>query len=158
MLTTKNVYDNIDKASIQGKQNLSQRNSGNDKVNLDSKLKEKISNSRIDESEYIAMEQFAKLLPRGKRKLKLNMPELRTEVLSNPKLEPLTEVSGLKNGGLVAVQMNGNAVKGSKKIKEMGQKDYSLSIKNNNRVSNYLNLNNGKNPNYSSFKNKFILK
>jgi len=114
MLTTKNVYDNIDKASIQGKQNLSQRNSGNDKVNLDSKLKEKISNSRIDESEYIAMEQFAKLLPRGKRKLKLNMPELRTEVLSNPKLEPLTEVSGLKNGGLVAVQMNGNAVKGSK--------------------------------------------
>ena len=85
------------------------------------------------------------------------MPELREEVMSNPKLEPLTDISGLKNGGLVSYKMNGNAVKGSKEIKDFQQKDFSLTIKNNNRVSSEVNLNNGKNPNYSSFKNKFML-
>ena len=150
-----NLYLNVSKQSIAGKHDLSK--SDKERVKLDGKIKEKIQQSRIDENDYIAMEQFAKLLPRGKRKLKLNMPELREEVMSNPKLEPLTDLAGLKNGGLVSYKMNGNAVKGSKKINELQQKDFSLTIKNNNRVSNEVNLNNGKNPNYSSFKNKFML-
>ena len=155
MLSHNSLYLNISKQSIDGKQDLSK--SDKERVKLSSKIKEKIEQSRIDENDYIAMEEFAKLLPRGKRKLKLNMPELRDEVMSNPKLEPLTDVSGLKNGGLVSYQMNGNAVNGSKKIKDLQQKDFSLTIKNNNRVSSDVNLNNGKNPNYSSFKNKFML-
>lgn len=150
-----NLYLNVSKQSIAGKHDLSK--SDKERVKLDGKIKEKIQQSRIDENDYIAMEQFAKLLPRGKRKLKLNMPELREEVMSNPKLEPLTDLAGLKNGGLVSYKMNGNAVKGSKKINELQQKDFSLTIKNNNRVSSEVNLNNGKNPNYSSFKNKFML-
>ena len=155
MISSNLIYLNVNKQSIQGKQDLS--NSDKETVKIDNKTKEKIKDSRIDENDYIAMEEFAKLLPRGKRKLKLNMPELRNEVMSNPKLEPLTDLSGLKNGGLVSYKMNGNAIKGSKKINELAQKDFSLSIKNNNRVSNEVNLNNGKNPNYSSFKNKFML-
>jgi hypothetical protein len=150
-----NLYLNVSKQSIAGKHDLSK--SDKERAKLSSKLKEKIEQSRIDENDYIAMEEFAKLLPRGKRKLKLNMPELRDEIMSNPKLEPLTDLSGLKNGGLVAYKMNGNAVKGSKKINELRQKDFSLTIKNNNRVTSDVNVNNGKNPNYSSFKNKFML-
>ena len=150
-----NLYLNVSKQSIAGKHDLSK--SDNERVKLSSKLKEKIEQSRIDENDFIAMKEFAKLVPRGKRKLKLNMAELRDEVMSNPKLEPLTDLSGLKNGGLVSYKMNGNAVKGSKKINELQQKDFSLTIKNNNRVSNEVNVNNGKNPNFSSFKNKFML-
>ena len=155
MLSHNSLYLNINKQSIDGKQDLSK--SDKERVKLSSKIKEKIEQSRIDENDYIAMEEFAKLLPRGKRKLKLNMPELRDEVMSNPKLEPLTDISGLKNGGLVSYKMNGNAVKGSKKIKDLQQKDFSLTIKNNNRVKSDVNVNNGFNPNYSSFKNKFML-
>ena len=127
MLSHNSLYLNINKQSIDGKQDLSK--SDKERVKLSSKTKEKIQQSRIDENDYIAMEEFAKLLPRGKRKLKLNMPELRDEVMSNPKLEPLTDISGLKNGGLVSYKMNGNAVKGSKKIKDLQQKDFSLTIK-----------------------------
>ena len=155
MLSHNSLYLNINKQSIDGKQDLGK--SDKERVKLDTKTKDKIALSRIDENDYIAMEEFARLLPRGKRKLKLNMPELREEVLSNPKLEPLTDISGLKNGGLVSYKMNGNAVKGSKEIKDFQQKDFSLTIKNNNRVKSDVNLNNGKNPNYSSFKNKFML-
>ena len=155
MLSHNSLYLNINKHSINGKQDLGK--SDKERVKLDTKTKDKIALSRIDENDYIAMEEFAKLLPRGKRKLKLNMPELRDEVMSNPKLEPLTDVSGLKNGGLVSYKLNGNAVKGSKEIKDLQQKDFSLTIKNNNRVKSDVNLNNGKNPNYSSFKNKFML-
>jgi len=155
MLSHNSLYLNINKQSIDGKQDLGK--SDKERVKLDTKTKDKIALSRIDENDYIAMEEFARLLPRGKRKLKLNMPELREEVMSNPKLEPLTDISGLKNGGLVSYKMNGNAVKGSKEIKDFQQKDFSLTIKNNNRVKSDVNLNNGKNPNYSSFKNKFML-
>lgn len=159
MITTNTVYLKVAKESIGGKQDI---NATQSIPKLSEKELENKARARITEEEYIAMEQFATLLPRGNRKLKLNMPELRNEMLSNPKLQPLTDTSGLKTGGLASVDFNGNSKKSVKKIKEMEQKDFKVTIKNNNRVTapeNYSSTNlNGYNPDYTSFKNNFILR
>ncbi len=103
------------------------------------------------------MEQFAKYLPRGKRKLKLNMPELKTELLSNINLNAMTDSDGLRTGGTSSMKGNNKAKPklATKNIKEMEQKAFNFTIKNNNRVKSGYNLNNGDNPRYTSFKNKF---
>ena len=154
MIASNTIYLNVDKASVDGKKELNKE----PMPSLTDKQAKLFQEARIDKDEYIAMEQFSRLLPRGHRKLKLNMPELRNEIFSNPKLATLTDEEGLKAGGLVSYKMKGNAVKGTALIKELSQKDYGLSIKNNNRVESFVNLNNGKNPSYSSFRNKFMLK
>ena len=159
MITSNTVYLKVAKESIGGKQDINA-------METIPKFKEKKDDfkgkARLTKDEYIAMEQFAKLLPRGNRKLRLNLPELRQEMLSNPKLKPLTDEAGLKTGGLVSVNLKGDAVSGTKLIKEMEQKDFKITIKNNNRVTapeNYSSTNfNGYNPDYSSFKNNFILR
>jgi len=154
MISSNTLYLKIDKASVDGKKEFVK----DTPEHLSVKKTKQLEQSRIDKDQYIAMEQFAKLLPRGKRKLKLNMKELREEIFSNPKLATLTDDQGLKSGGIVSYKLKGNAVRGSKKIDELTQRDFGVSIKNNNRVTSDVNLNNGKNPNYASFKNNFVLK
>jgi hypothetical protein len=126
-------------------------------VKLDDKMMEKIEESEITLDEFIVMEQFAKYLPRGKRKLKLNLSELKTELLSNINLNPLTDSDGLRTGGTASMKGNMKAKPklATKNIKEMEQKAFNFSIKNKNRVKSSYNLNNGDNPRYTSFKNNF---
>jgi hypothetical protein len=131
----------------------------NPNVKLDDKMVQDIEKSEINVNQFILMEEFATYLPRGKRKLKLNMPELRDHLLSSDKLNPLTNTDGLRSGG-TASMVSGDKAKplpATKEIKEMSQKSYLFTIKNKNRVRSDANLNNGFNPNYSSFKNKFKL-
>ena len=128
-------------------------------INLDEKLQKKIDNSRLNTDQFIAMTEFAEYLPRGNRKLKLNMPELRDELLSNQKLNALTNSDGLRTGGMASYAGNEKAkVKPAiKDIKEDTQRAFMFSIKNNNRVQNEVNFNKF-NPNYTSFKNNFSLR
>jgi len=96
---------------------------------------------KITEDEMIVMEQYAKLLPRGNRKLKLNLPELRDTILAKDLIAaPLTKSSGLNRGGNNSLLTNG-------KLKT--QKDYIVDIQNKNALST--------NPNFTSFKNNFSL-
>ncbi len=96
---------------------------------------------KITEDEMIVMEQYAKLLPRGNRKLKLNLPELRDTILAKDLIAvPLTKSSGLNRGGNNSLLSNG-------KLKT--QKDYIVDIQNKNALST--------NPNFTSFKNNFSL-
>ena len=113
----------------------------------DAKMK-KIEDSNITLDEFIVMEQFAQYLPRGKRKLKLNMPELRDELLSKKGLYQGTDSYGLRSGGLASMTGGGKAPP-EKATKELDQKAIIYSIKNNNRIST--------NPNYTSFKNNISL-
>lgn len=109
----------------------------------------KLEDSKISLDEFIATEQFAKYLPRGNRKLKLNMPELRDDLLSKQGLYQGTDVNGLRSGGLAA--RTGNLKAPPKKAtKELSQKAILYSIKNDNRLKT--------NPNYTSFKNNISLK
>ena len=90
------------------------------------------------------MEEFAKYLPRGHRKLKLNMAELRDELLSKSGVNQMTDVSGLRSGGLAA--RTGNLKAPPKKAtQELDQRTILYTIKNNNRLKG--------NPNFTSFKN-----
>ena len=108
------------------------------------KMQQKIKDSTISLDEFIAMEQFASYLPRGKRKLKLNMPELRNELLSKSGVNQMTDVSGLRSGGLAA--RTGNLKAPPKKAtQELDQRTILYTIKNNNRLKG--------NPTPTSFKN-----
>lgn len=129
-------------------------------VDLQFQKMKKMEKMGIDLDDYIIMEQFAQYLPRGKRKLKINIPELRDKLLSNQKLNALTDTSGLRSGGLIAMTGNNKAVamKSTKKLKEETQKGFQFTIKNKNRIKSEVNLNGGFNPNYTSFKNKFNIK
>jgi len=99
---------------------------------------QKTKDSKISEDEMIVMGEYAKYLPRGKRQLKLNVPELRNTVLANDLMAvPLTKTSGLNRGG------NLSLVGGKPKQ----QKEYLYTIKNDNKLPG--------NPNPTSFKNNF---
>lgn len=113
----------------------------------DAKMK-KIEDSNITLDEFIVMEQFAQFLPRGHRKLKLNMPELRDELLSKKGINQGTDSYGLRSGGTAAMAGNDKAPP-EKATKELDQKAILYTIKNNNRLPT--------NPNYTSFKNNFSL-
>jgi hypothetical protein len=113
----------------------------------DAKIK-KIEDSNITLDEFIVMEQFAQFLPRGHRKLKLNMPELRDELLSKKGINQGTDSYGLRSGGLAAMT-GGDKAPPEKATKELDQKTILYTIKNNNRLST--------NPNYTSFKNNISL-
>jgi len=97
--------------------------------------------AEISQDEMIIMEQYAKLQPRGNRKLKLNLPELRDTIISKDLIAaPLTKTSGLNSGGT-------NSLIGKGKPKT--QKDYIVNIQNKNALKS--------NPNFTSFKNNFSL-
>jgi hypothetical protein len=156
MIGTKDIILKGQKAELGGYKNTKDERL-HFPVKLDTKMLEKIEESEITLDEFIVMEQFAKYLPRGKRKLKLNMSELKTELLSNINLSALTDSNGLRTGGTAAMKGNMKAKPklATKNIKEMEQKAFNFTIKNKNRVKSDYNLNNGDNPRYTSFKNKF---
>lgn len=158
MITTKNIQENRLKHNLGGYKNLNK--TGEKKtVKMSKEMMDKIEKSKISTDEYAVMEKFAGLLPRGHRKLKLNLPELRDALLSNQKLNAMTQTQGLRAGGLAAMTNNdkANAKKSTKEIKSLNQKDISYIIQNKNRVKSEVNLRNGFNPNPTSFKNNFRL-
>jgi len=157
MISTNSILLKTAKNDLGGEKNILMEPQPN--IKLADKLQEDIDKSEIDLDQFILMEEFATYLPRGKRKLKLNMPELKDQLLSNDKLNPLTNTDGLRTGGNASL-MGGNKPKpklATDEIKAMSQNQFLLTIKNKNRVRSSVNLNNGFNPNYTSFKNKFKL-
>jgi len=115
---------------------------------LDNKMEKKLKTSNLTLDSYIAMEEFAKYLPRGNRKLKLNMPELRDELLSKRGVNQMTDDDGLRSGGKAAMTGKDKAPP-KKATKLLDQKTINYNIKNNNRLKG--------NPNPTSFKNNFKL-
>lgn len=144
MIPSSQILLNSRKARIDGKQTYN-----DETYKLTKTQKKKLEDSKISLDEFIAMEEFAKYLPRGNRKLKLNMPELRNELLSKNGLYQGTDVDGLRSGGLAA-RTGGEKAPPKKATKELDQKTLLFTIKNNNRLKS--------NPNYTSFKNNFSLK
>lgn len=157
MIATNTILLKTAKNDLGGEKEIRKEPTPN--VKLNDKLIENVEKSEINLDQYILMENFATYLPRGKRKLKLNMPELRDHLLSSDKLNPLTNTDGLRSGGNASMVSGDKAkpVPATNEIKDMSQKSYLFTIKNKNRVKSEVNLNNGFNPNYSSFKNKFKL-
>lgn len=98
----------------------------------------------IDENELIIMEQYAERLPRGKRQLKLNMPELRDMLISSV-LESSagTKTSGINSGGKLSYKEYNDQGKNTAQLLNMKQHIYT--IKNKNKLPT--------NPNPTSFKN-----
>ena len=72
-------------------------------VKLSPAVKRKLAHAKIAPDAYLVMLEYAKYLPSGKRKLKLDLPELRQMLVAND-LEntPLTKTSGLNAGGKVS--------------------------------------------------------
>ena len=120
MISTSNIILKGQKAELGGYKNTKDERL-HYPVKLDDKMMEKIEESEITLDEFIVMEQFAKYLPRGKRKLKLNLSELKTELLSNINLNPLTDSDGLRTGGTASMKGNNRAKPklATKNIKEM---------------------------------------
>ena len=111
-------------------------------------MEKKLEMSPLSLDSFISMEQFASFLPRGKRKLRLNMPELREELLSKRGMNQGTNVDGLRSGGKAA--MTGNMKAPPKKAtSELDQTTILYNIMNKNKLAT--------NPNPTSFKNKFRL-
>ena len=111
-------------------------------------MEKKLEMSPLSLDSFISMEQFATFLPRGRRKLRLNMPELREELLSKRGLNQGTDVDGLRSGGKAA--MTGNMKAPPKKAaSELDQATILYNIMNKNKLAT--------NPNPTSFKNKFRL-
>lgn len=127
---------------------------------MDSKLpkalKQKLGVSVMSTDAYLQMQEYAKWVPRGKRALKLNIPELRDLLVSNDlESAPLTKTAGLNKGGKLSY------ADGQKKMsKLLTQQEHlqQITIKNENRGKNEANVGGGPNPNFASFKNRFRIK
>lgn len=144
MIPSSQILLNSRKSRIDGKQTYN-----DSKFKLSDTKMKKLEDSKMSLDEFIVMEQFAKYLPRGKRKVKLNMPELRDDLLSKRNLNQGTDTNGLRSGGLAA--RTGNLKAPPKQAtKELEQKTMLFTIKNDNRLKT--------NPNYTSFKNNISLK
>jgi len=143
MIKSEDILLQSRKSRIDGKQTY---NAG--KLKMNDAMMKKIQDSNITLDEFIVMEEFAQYLPRGNRKLKLNMPELRDELLSKKGVNQVTDADGLRSGGLAA--RTGNLKAPPKQAtKELDQKTILYTIKNKNRLKT--------NPNYTSFKNNISI-
>lgn len=143
------INDSVSKMSVMGKRQPDTKA----KMKLPVKVHKAIEDGLIDEKEYIAMLAYAKYLPRGKRMLKLNYPELRDMLIGVQEKEaPLTDLHGLNSGGKLSQQMP------VKKLKAMTQMQHHYTIKNDNRVRSMRNATpDKKNPNFTSWKNKNVV-
>ncbi len=115
---------------------------------LDNNKMKMLEDSSMTLDEFIAMEEFATYLPRGHRKLKLNMPELRDDLLSKRGVNQMTDKDGLRSGGMAARTGNMKAPP-KKATQELDQKTIIYNIKNKNKLKT--------NPNPTSFKNNISL-
>ncbi len=159
MILGSQIQEGQAKYSVNGKRNPSAETYP---IALDKKLpravKERLGKSTMDETAYLAMVEYAKWLPRGKRQLRLNQSELRELLISNDlKKTSLTKISGLNSGGKLAFSAN----QGTKQVQKLLTQQEHIktnTIMNNNRVSNsFYNFKGGKNPNYTSFQNHIRL-
>lgn len=149
-LTLQSINESNNRMSVMGLRNPSSE----PKVKLPNKVRQSIKDGEITEKEYLAMLTYAKYLPRGKRELKLNYPELRDMLVGVQEREaPLTKSSGLNSGGLLSQSMP------VKKLKAMSQAQHTITIKNENRVRAMRNATKDKkNPNFTSWENVLNLK
>ena len=86
----------------------------------------------------LVLENYAQYLPRGNRKLRLNVKELTDTLLSRIEIAaPLTKTSGLNRGGNLSVTTQ----------KPQSQNEYLATIQNKNNLKT--------NPNFAGFKNDF---
>lgn len=135
MVSTKNMTQNIRRQSVMGLRNPPT----GDKIRIEDlpkTVQERLSKSTITDEEFYEMLYFAKYQPRGKRRL--NKKDL-TNLVVGFSEAPLTNKSGLRNGGKVSKTI----LDGS--IDPLKAKSFIASIKNKNRIPT--------NPNYTSFKN-----
>ena len=124
-ISLQTINDSVSKMSVMGKR----QPVISPKMKLPPKVQKAIDGGLIEEKEYVAMLAYAKYLPRGKRMMKLNYPELRDMLIGTQEQgAPLTKVSGLNAGGKLSQQMP------VKKLKEMTQQQHHYTIKNENRV------------------------
>ena len=112
-----------------------------------------LEGEKMSEDEYITMLEYAKYLPRGRRMMKLNYPELRDMMVSNELMKnPLDVTSGLRAGGKVSFEGT----------PALSQKQHMLNILNKNKPKNSMYKKSKlaseyKNGNYSYFKNNFVM-
>ena len=135
MVTTKSMNQNIRRQSVMG---LRDPPTG-DNIRIEDlpkAVQERLAKSSITDEEFYEMLYFAKFQPRGKRRL--NKKDL-TDLVVGFGEAPLTNKSGLRNGGKVSKTI----LDGS--IDPLKAKSFIANIKNKNRIPT--------NPNYSSFKN-----
>ena len=109
LLTNRNIVNNIARQSVAGrrepqKELFPELVAGD---GLPKAVKQRLGMSIMSEDAYLSMVQYAKWLPRGKRQLRLNMPELRELLVSSDlKDTPLTKLSGLNSGGKLTFTSN----------------------------------------------------
>ena len=134
-ISDKLMTDNIRRQSVGG-----YRRPEKPKVmKLSKGVEKRLKDSIITPAMYEEMLYFAKYQPSGKRKL--NDTNLARMVIGED-IAPLTDTDGLRAGGMVS--------EGNVNRKPLKNKTIKLTIKNNNRLKG--------NPNYTSFKNNFLLK
>jgi len=143
-LTDKAIYLQVKRESVNGFQTGQPLNNYQGTPSSKTTMvnnEQKTSMDEFTQDEMIINEQYAQYLPRGKRQLKLNLPELRTAVLANDLISaPLTKTSGRNAGGNMSLKPD---VLPNPKT----QKEYINTILNKNKLS--------QNPNPTSFKNNY---
>ena len=159
LLTNRNITNSIARQSVSG------RHKPHKEIfpelaaaeGLPKAVKERLGKSVMSEDAYLSMVQYAKWLPRGKRQLRLNMPELRDLLVSSDlKDTPLTKLSGLNSGGKLACSSN-QSTKQVQKLLTQTKAIRGPTILNKSRVKSESNFKGGFNPNYTSFKNNLRL-
>ena len=143
-LTDKQLYLQVKRESVQGEKKGQPMNNYQGVPSSKTQMvnnEQKTSMDKFSQDEMIINEQYAQYLPRGKRQLKLNLPELRNAVLANDLIAaPLTKTSGRNAGGNMSIKPD---VLPNPKT----QKEYIGTILNKNKLP--------QNPNPTSFKNNY---
>jgi hypothetical protein len=148
MISNADMFKQTARLSVGGKQ-MPGKDVEGVKLKVSKKVEDRLKNSSIGIDEYLTMLAFSKWRPDGNRVLKLNLPVLRDLMVAHDIAKhALSDSSGLKAGGKIATASNPTKV-----LKEMSQKQYLYTIKNNNRIVRGTNAFDGKDPDYTSFKN-----
>jgi hypothetical protein len=106
---------------------------------LSKPMETEMPKARFSEEEMLVLENYAKYLPRGNRKLSLNIKELTDALLSRIEIAaPLTKTSGLNRGGKLSL---------TTEKPPKSQNEYLATIQNKNNLKT--------NPNFAGFKNDF---
>jgi hypothetical protein len=138
MITDKNIYLQVKRTNSGGYKTPTVET---EKMKV---KKQQLKEDKLNEDEMIIMKEYARYLPQGNRKLKLNMKELKDTLLSKALLEdPLTKTSGLNQGGNISLNK-------TKQTYQTQSEYIKYSIENKHRLKT--------NPNFTSWKNNIKLK
>lgn len=133
------IYLQVAKKSVGGYENPSVPPAK--ELNYDEEQDMPQRKGELTEDELLIMEEYAKWLPQGKRQLKLNVPQLRNTLLATDLIAaPLTKESGKNRGGMISLKPD--------EIVPLTQGEH-ISLLNQNR--------NAGNPNYTGFRNDFMI-